>query len=348
MSSTSRSDCLRIVISAQCHQTKSKGGPAGCRTPRADELPIRVRSGVPIVVCVHKYTDKAQDLLPSIDDASAALFQIQVEHAGQPSITYDIFGSMNKFLRDASAGNADVPTCVSELASAGIRIVLTNGDDPESAGCLVQYRVALYVAGQSEELHNALILLDDFFLWKQGQMAREKQFSVHVHSSFTIGTEGLENCAYTFHTSNTLPLGIFQAHLHTAKSSPPSMLNLTAQTRSRCSLLAACGPFAIVLTTGVNGGYDKRGEGRKYYRSMLVADAIQRQKARDMFSNVLNNLAVRLCVVSAPEPFSPAAHFIDELRTLKCLHPSIYWLEGVHTNRSMAHCGPFVVRADAR
>ena len=49
-------------------------------------------------------------------------------------------------------------------ARAFSRVVLTNAEDPDGAGCVVPYRVAFYVAGREEALHNAMIMLDDFFL----------------------------------------------------------------------------------------------------------------------------------------------------------------------------------------
>ena len=120
------------------------------------------------------------------------------------------------YLREASVDNAELPTSVGDLsARAGIRVVLTNAEDPDGTGCFVPYRVAFYVAGREGALHNARILLVDFFLWKQRQMAREKPFDVHVHPyvGVPLDTAGLERCNYMFNDESIRPpLGVFQAH----------------------------------------------------------------------------------------------------------------------------------------
>ncbi len=133
----------------------SRGG-TGRRVPKADELteaarPVRAQNvAAPIVVCVHKYSDRAADLWPAIEDQGASLYHIQMDHTGRPSIIDDIFGSVNKLLREACAGNPELPTSVGELARAGIRLVLTNSEGPEGAG--VSTRMGLqggYVGGRS-------------------------------------------------------------------------------------------------------------------------------------------------------------------------------------------------------
>ena len=310
----------------------AKGG-AGRRVPKADELtevarPVRAQNGpAPIILCVHKYSDKATDLWPAIDDPGAALYQLQVAHAGKPSITYDIFGSVNKFLREASVENPELPTSVADLARAGIRIVLTNADDPEGAGCFVPYRIALYVAGKEEALHNALILLDDFFLWKQRQMARERPFDVHMHARVPLDPVGLENCKYSFHTAmESLPLGIFQAHPVHGKRIASVHLEPLGTDAVSLVFAGRVWPFRERLDEyGVRGAYSNStgdGHAKKYFRALRVnaTDGSERRRALDIFANVFNGLAMRLHVVCEPQASSPAAAFLNDLRSLTCLH----------------------------
>ena len=305
-------------------------------TPKAGELTevtktVRAQKGpAPIVVCVFKYSDAAKDLWPAIEDPTAALFQIQIRHDGRPSITHDIFSSINKYLREASVDNAELPTSVGDLAArAGIRVVLTNAEDPDGAGCFVHYRVALYVAGHEEALHNAMIMLDDFFLWKQRQMARERPFDVHVHPyvGVSLDTAGIESCNYTFNDASIRPpLGVFQAHPVYGKR----IVALHVE------------PLGVDVVSVLIGGriwsyrdrldaYDvpgvsyrpSAGVSKVYYRvlqQVVVTDECQRLRVLSLFPKVFKNLAIRLSVVSAPETASPAAAFIEQLRALRCMH----------------------------
>ena len=143
--------------------------------PKASQLTVeqsrtviqRKLASAPVVVCIYKVTDKAADAWSSITDASAALFQIQIDHAARPSVTFDIVRAFNDFLKDAHTENAAVPPTVSDLSQqAGIRIVVTGTEDPEKLGSFVQWRTGFYVAGADSALQNFVYLLDDFFVWK--------------------------------------------------------------------------------------------------------------------------------------------------------------------------------------
>ena len=90
------------------------------------------------------------------------MWQIQMEHPVQRPITFQMRDGMNDFLRSAHAANSDMPTDVRALEDAvGVRLVVADRTDPEDVG-FVQWRVALYVAG---DLNNFLLLLDDFSEW---------------------------------------------------------------------------------------------------------------------------------------------------------------------------------------
>ena len=81
-------------------------------------------------------------------------------------MVFGIRESFGDFLKDASSKSEDVPAKIDDLASAGIRLVITDKADPDGVG-YVQWRVAFYVAGQHEvALGNVMCLLDQFISWK--------------------------------------------------------------------------------------------------------------------------------------------------------------------------------------
>ena len=124
----------------------------------------RAVNNAPVNVCVYKITDVAGNLWAAFKDTPTKLWQVQLEHDARPSITVNILASFNDFLKESARSNAGMPDTVQKLqAEAGIKIIMTNQDDPDSIGCFVQYRIALYVAGEADSLCNFFMLLDRYF-----------------------------------------------------------------------------------------------------------------------------------------------------------------------------------------
>ena len=96
-----------------------------------------------------------------------------MDHDARPSVSVNIVGGLNEYLK-ASKG---LPESVQKLQSeAGIKLVITNLDDPDSLGCFVQYRVAFFVAGEVESLANFFLLFDGYLVFKNKQLARASPF----------------------------------------------------------------------------------------------------------------------------------------------------------------------------
>ena len=72
---------------------------------------------------------------------------------------FGIRESFSDFLREAHTKSEDVPQKLEDLAASGIRLVITDKNDPDGVG-FVQWRVAFYVAGREESLGNFMCLLD--------------------------------------------------------------------------------------------------------------------------------------------------------------------------------------------
>ena len=101
----------------------------------------------------------------NFEGTSAALFQVQIDHHARPSVVFGIWDSFSDFLRDASSKSDDFPAKLEDLASSGIRLVITDKADPDGIG-YVQWRVAFYVAGEDAALGNFMCLLDQLISWK--------------------------------------------------------------------------------------------------------------------------------------------------------------------------------------
>ena len=72
---------------------------------------------------------------------------------------FGIRESFQDFLKDAGSKSEEVPQKLEDLAASGIRLVITDKNDPDGVG-FVQWRVAFYVAGRDASLGNFMCLLD--------------------------------------------------------------------------------------------------------------------------------------------------------------------------------------------
>ena len=120
---------------------------------QVQRTPSRLPAVAPVVVCIYKVTDCAGDVWDRYSTQDVPLWQCQIDHAAQRSITFRIRDAFNDFLRAARAENEQMPMNVRDLEDAvGVRFVLTDRQDPDDVG-FVQWRAAFYVAG---DLNNFL------------------------------------------------------------------------------------------------------------------------------------------------------------------------------------------------
>ena len=77
---------------------------------------------------------------------------------GVPQV-FGIRESFQDFLKDAGSKSEDVLQKLEDLAASGIRLVITDKNDPDGVG-FVQWWVAFYVAGGDASLGNFMCLLD--------------------------------------------------------------------------------------------------------------------------------------------------------------------------------------------
>jgi len=318
-------------------KTTRKGKPSASQLTVLESAPTPQRATAqrlpvlaPVVVAVYRYTNRARDVWDSVVDESAALYQIQIKHDAKPSICYELYSSFNDFLASAHEENSDLPQTLADLArQALIRLVITNADDPDGVGTYIRWRTAFYCAGSFESLLNAFLLLDEFFVWKEKQMAKEQPFEthVHLHTDVSIAKEGVQYENYRWsEPTKSLSIKIFECQPCVGKRIVT--LTVEVQSASVASLVFSghTYPFRRKLEEyGLPRATftDESGQ-TSYFHIMKDADFSDnaaRNKDLVAFSEVFSNLAIRFLVPKEPEESgSPTYDLVDALRGLSCLH----------------------------
>ena len=152
--------------------------------PSSRRLPV----SAPVDVCVYKYTDHAPDLWDLFQSQDeVCLFQCQISHQAQRSITFQMRDGFNDFLASANSENDCIPTSVQKLESiAGVKLVISDRTDPENVG-FQPWRVAFYCT----DACNFLKLLDSWFQYKEKVIACEQPFEVVIHPHIGIDLSSL-------------------------------------------------------------------------------------------------------------------------------------------------------------
>ena len=179
--------------------------------------PKRLPDSAPVHVCIFKITDCAGDCWAQYEGTEASLYQVQLQHEARPSCLFDLVRSFGDFLKAVHTENESVPITMQDLQQCGIKLVLTDAQDPDGVGTFVQWRAAFYVVGdpQAKPVANFMMLLDEFWPFKAKVMGRDLEVLYHPHTSVgnlsdTSGELAYANCSVE-DPSSIMPLGIFEA-----------------------------------------------------------------------------------------------------------------------------------------
>ncbi len=188
-------------------------------------------------------------------------------------------------------------------AEAGIKLIMTNQDDPDSIGCFVQYRVAFYVAGETDSLSNFIMLLDSYFQFKAKQLARATPFEVHIHPNIDIDLSSLgEQMSYTpvvhHEPSKDLTLKIFQAHPVSGRR--VISLNFEPESDSELNLVITGNTWNYrddLEKSGISGTRSQE-EGGQYYRYLKGVDVTNAESKQPILAltDIFNKQCLRLKV----------------------------------------------------
>ena len=98
--------------------------------PKPSATPRRKPQIAPVQVCIFKYTADAGDCWETFKGDGVPLWQIQIDHHAQRSITFRLREALDDYLRHANVTDTTLPTTVADLEkAAGIRLVF--GDQKE-------------------------------------------------------------------------------------------------------------------------------------------------------------------------------------------------------------------------
>ena len=98
--------------------------------PKPSAAPRRRPQIAPVQVCIYKYTNDAGDCWETFKGDNVPLWQVQIDHNAQRSITFRLREAFEDFLRSANASDSTMPTTVADLEkAAGIRLVIGDQKD---------------------------------------------------------------------------------------------------------------------------------------------------------------------------------------------------------------------------
>ena len=289
--------------------------------------PSKLPDIAPIETTVRQYTGCAKDLVSAFP-ADAPLWQIQCTHDAYPnSYLREIIGALNDFLAQLHEENNTWPTNVHEMRDSMDAIVtLTGDDDPMSVGFL-KWRVAFYIAGNLEALHNFLNMLDDFFVWRQTHpRARETTFAGdtiwNIRPHIDIDLAGVV-ADFTFHTAHcheptaNLPLNVFEAQPPVGKKVVAASFEFPDETHVTIIWSGSLWVYRDRFEeSDVQLSQIQEGARSEYVRVLLNAELPSAaQQIRDIFGdNVLKKVVCR-CVCHRPPPAnSEASNLLETLQ----------------------------------
>ena len=120
-------------------ESASTGTPS--KIPKVSEITIeagpkpastlkRKPAVAPVQVVMYKYTNDAGDCWESFKGDNVPLWQVQIEHGAQRSITFRLREAFEDYLRSANGVDNALPSTVADLEKvAGIRLVIGDMKD---------------------------------------------------------------------------------------------------------------------------------------------------------------------------------------------------------------------------
>jgi len=98
--------------------------------PKPSATPKRKPAVAPVQVVIYKYTADAGDCWESFKGDNVPLWQVQIEHGAQRSITFRLREAFEDYLRSAKTIDDVLPATFAELEkAAGIRLVIGDQKD---------------------------------------------------------------------------------------------------------------------------------------------------------------------------------------------------------------------------
>ena len=221
------------------------------KAPRASQLvaveqgripppPTRLPNNAPVQVCVYKVCDAVGDCWPEYEGTDAPLYQVQMKHDARPSVVFDLVRTFGDFLKTMHGSDESVPDTVHGLQQCGIKLILTDTQDPDGVG-FVQWRPAFYVVGgpAAKPLGNFLLLLDEWWAYKAEALGCTLDVHYSPHTSVGSLEDIMSQLTHDLYSVacplQRVPLGIFEAQPVSSKRIV--MLNIQPESGDTVSIL---------------------------------------------------------------------------------------------------------------
>lgn len=287
---------------------------------KTDQRP-RLPSNAPVEVCIYCYCEQASliwDLLQGKDEFK--LYQIQITHDAQRSITFGFRNSFDDFLAKAHEENPAIPANLQQLErDAAVKLIVADRTDPDGVG-FQPWRAAFYCV----DLLSFLMLLDGWFKHKETQIAREQPFQVQLrpHSSCDIEID-IDDFNYEHYTLNEkarqLPLHVFHAAPVVGKRVTTLNLQISSETVFDLVITGHNWPFRKSLDAfGVYGGYQEtENDNRQYVRvwkDIDISDKDTIKRFMEMLETAFKGLCLRVVLDREPAADTDIANFVGKLR----------------------------------
>ena len=225
---------------------------------------------------------------------------------------------------------------------AGIRMVITDNNDPDKVGTFVRWRVAFYVAGGDNAVAIYFFLFDDFLVWKAKQIDKNVQVQINQHGEQQITNAFVSDLNYEHYTvlsvsDEELPLKWYECQPVVGKK----IVTMTVQVEdeNHVSVLFGGNTWAFRQALdefGVNGAYfeedsettTKDGDtkqNRRYFRllkSVDVSDTEAAAKIKATIEEIFHCLCMKVSIEGSPvvEDSSVSEYIERELKTMRNLH----------------------------
>ena len=129
--------------------------------PKTGAAPQRP-SNAPVELCVARYGEKASDFLSEWSD-NQKLWQVQLTHDATPSLAVNVVTGFNDYLSKLHSDDASMPENLVELRKGfGIVMQLTKLEPNPQNAPLKNWRVAFYIAGNSDALQEGIALIHGY------------------------------------------------------------------------------------------------------------------------------------------------------------------------------------------
>lgn len=298
---------------------KEEDGPLKRKTTKADAT-----------VTIYKYTDNASDFFEDVR-CRKKLWQLQIQHEGRPSITFNIIRRLTAFLERKHLADEQYPQDLRSLwQKFQTKVVITPAADDDAGVGFVPFRVVFYFVelDHVNAITNMLFFLDEF-------LADALQASTEFDEPFLLRVFPHEGIDISFFTGplaypkifvspplKILPLQIFEAYPPRGKKIVQVHLKGEDSGLLGAVVSGNTWPFRVRFDAAeMLGIFNKEEEFVRIIEPVDVNSAVGKGRFFSFFGpQVLEHAAVQIVIEGNIPKGSAITGFVESLRCLTNLH----------------------------